>query len=113
MSPTKKAQKAAKNRSKPGKAWKNLSRDSSGRWVKGSGTKSPKKAPKKKVKQAKKKVSSEKGVTAALDQIKEDFGNICPRCSGDMKFHNVRCGPERLIKVKKCNICNFWLPIQK
>jgi hypothetical protein len=94
--------------------WRNIPRDKKGRWIKQKsnalGT----------VKKSKKKISkkskpappspTEQSITSAMDQIGANFGNECPRCSGDMKFHRIRCGPEKLVRVKKCSTCNFWLP---
>lgn len=86
--------------------WKNLERDQRGRWIKQEllSTQMPKQTS---------MVSSPPAntVIAILDKIERDFHESCPRCSGDMGLHTIRCGPQRLVKVKKCGICNFWLPL--
>ncbi|MHA1744826.1 MAG: hypothetical protein ACTSWW_02435 [Promethearchaeota archaeon] len=102
--------------------WKNLTRDSRGRWVKrqsSSAVKSQKKPAVKRSKKAPqgkpagKKVPPTKPKQASqiLDGIQKDFEKICPRCSGDLKFFKIRCGPQKLVSVRKCNVCNFWIPI--
>jgi len=102
--------------------WKNLTRDSRGRWVKrqSSGVvKSPKKPAVKRShkasqrKPALKKPSPTKSKQASqiLDGIQKDFEKICPRCSGDLKFFKIRCGPQKLVSVRKSKVCNFWIPI--
>ena len=105
-SSTKTGTSATKSRGKF-EHWKDLPRDSKGRWVKRtpsqkSKPKTPRTAP-----------ISAKEATTHLDKIKEEFDEICPRCSGDMKFHRIRCGPEKTVKVKKCMVCNFWLPLSE
>ena len=90
--------------------WKGLPRDSKGRWTKKNG----KPAKKKKKISAKKKTpppASATKVEQKLDDIKKEFQMECPRCSGDMRNFRIRCGPEKTVKVKKCKICNFWLPL--
>ena len=102
--------------------WKNLTRDSRGRWVKRQSTdtvKPTKKTVTKRKKKSTSKKSSKKIVPSTelkqasqiLDQVQKDFEKICPRCSGDLKFFKIRCGPQKLVSVRKCNICNFWIPI--
>ncbi len=90
--------------------WKGLPRDNKGRWMKKKG----KSATKKKKPISKKKASTPASTTKVkeeLDGIKKDFMMECPRCSGDMGNFRIRCGPEKTVKVKKCKVCNFWLPL--
>lgn len=105
MSPTKKKTTNLKKSSKKGH-WKNIQRDSRGRWVKQpktNGTTKPKT----------KRVTKPKEAEKILDKIEKKYEKICPRCAGDLKYHTIRCGPEKLVKVRRCAICNFWLPISE
>ena len=105
MSPTsKKSVKSKKNTTKG--HWKHLQRDSRGRWVKQPKTKGI-------TKSKKKIVTKPKEAEKILDKIEKKYEKICPRCAGDLKFHTIRCGPEKLVKVRRCAICNFWLPISE
>lgn len=83
--------------------WTELERDNKGRWVKKNNL-STKSIPPKRY------VSKPQEATEILDSIEKDFEKLCPRCAGDMKSHMIRCGPDRLVKVQRCNVCNFWLP---
>ena len=102
--------------------WKNLTRDSRGRWVKRQSSVSIKSTKKSRVKRSTKapqrKPTLKKGTpteseqaSQILDNFQKDFAKICPRCSGDLKFFKIRCGPHKLVSVRKCNVCNFWIPI--
>ncbi len=79
--------------------WKHLERDQRGRWTKQELISTQRISP------------PTRTVIAILDKIERDFHETCPRCSGDMGLHTIRCGPQRLVKVKKCSTCNFWLPL--
>jgi len=119
---TKKSTSTAKSRKSH---WKNLTRDSRGRWVKrqssdsavsAKSTKKP--VSKRSQKAARQKSTPEKAppkeaaqASQILDKFQQDFTKICPRCSGDLKFFKIRCGPQKLVSVRKCIVCNFWIPI--
>lgn len=90
--------------------WQEIPRNKKGRWVKRSkNTKTSSSMP---VRQGTSALGamSIKTVADTLDNIQKKFDTGCPRCSGQMKTQSIRCGPDRLIQVKKCEICNFWLP---
>ncbi|MHA1602135.1 MAG: hypothetical protein ACTSVL_04390 [Promethearchaeota archaeon] len=91
--------------------WHNLERDARGRWVKKK--KSPNNSSKSKLisKQPASAIERPKEAEKVLNKIKHDFQELCPRCGGDMKIFSIRCGPNRITKVNKCQICNFWLPL--
>ncbi len=114
--PTSKKKSTQKKRTtKKRSNWKNLTRDSRGRWVSSKKTKPTsvkvKKPPKKSSKKKASVVKEQKEVTKILSQLEQDFTVDCPRCGGDLKHHRIRCGPDRLISVKKCSICNYWIPL--
>ncbi len=115
MSSSKKKSTQKKRTAKKRSNWKNLTRDSRGRWISSKKTKATSvkvKRPSKKT--SKKKISmpkEQKKVTKILTQLEQDFSVDCPRCGGDLKLHRIRCGPDRLISVKKCKICNYWIPL--
>lgn len=118
MPPTKKKSTQKKRTNGKRSNWKNLRRDSRGRWISSKATKTTSIKAKKHLKKVIKKKTSEakeakeqKKVTKILGQIEQTFAVDCPRCGGDLKHHRIRCGPERLISVKKCNICNYWIPL--
>ena len=99
-------------------AWKTLKRDSRGRWQKKSAlsgtTKfAPTTASKSLIKEIDTKlaISTEKEAQSVLNAVQTEFNLTCPRCAGDMVKKNIRCGPERLVMVNKCTICNFFLPL--
>ena len=97
--------------------WKNLKRDSRGRWISSKTPKTKvvkeKKPPKKDLKKISSDVKEEKKVDKILNQMKQNFAVDCPRCSGDLKRVRIRCGPDRLISVNKCIICNYWIPLSE
>ncbi|MCF2141848.1 MAG: hypothetical protein K9W44_17485 [Candidatus Lokiarchaeota archaeon] len=122
-----KTRKNIKTTSRRSEHWKTLPRDKKGRWTK---ARKKKKSTKKHIKSSsaksksvrtqrtvpiKNKASTVKSHTSRTSNISisSQTNNLCPRCGGDMKFHRIRCGPERLVSVTKCEICNFWLPIGK
>ena len=106
---TKKSTSAGRSRKSH---WKNLTRDSRGRWVKRQSSGAVKIPKKPAIKRSKKILPTKsKQASQILDGIQKDFEKICPRCSGDLKFFKIRCGPQKLVSVRKCNICNFWIPI--
>lgn len=115
MSSSKKKSTQKKRTAKKRSNWKNLTRDSRGRWVSSKKTKSTsikvKKQPKKSSKKKTSAIKEQKKVTKILSQLEQDFAVNCPRCSGDLKHFRIRCGPDRLISVKKCIICNYWIPL--
>ena len=88
--------------------WKDLNRDTKGRWVKAKKASKSSSNRKSSNKQADSK--EEQKVTHILDDIKDDFSKSCPRCGGLMGYHKIRCGPEKLISVSKCKLCNYWIP---
>ncbi|MHA1720195.1 MAG: hypothetical protein ACTSWX_04155 [Promethearchaeota archaeon] len=117
MPPTKKSTKKKRTSTRRSN-WKNLQRDSRGRWVKAKTTKkttttavkgkgTPKKVKKKQIETS----TEQKKATNVLNQMKQNFNTECPRCGGDLKHFRIRCGPDRLVSVKKCNICNYWIPL--
>ncbi len=85
--------------------WKNIARDSKGRWVKQKNPKTVKEIQT--VRQTKKKIES------ILDDIEKKYEKYCPRCAGDLQNHKIRSGPDKLISVRRCLICNFWLPFKE
>ncbi len=91
-------------------AWKKLKRDKKGRWL--PSTEKPKKEEKKKLKHSKKELATE-DVEQVLEQVGKKFQESCPRCAGEMENHWIRCGPNKVVEVRKCQICNFWLPISE
>ena len=115
MPTTKKKSTQKKRTAKKRSNWKNLTRDSRGRWVSSKTAKTTsvkvKKPPKKSSKKKTSAIKEQKKVTKILSQLEQDFAVDCPRCGGDLKHHRIRCGPDRLISVKKCNICNYWIPL--
>ena len=115
MPTTKKKSTQKKRTAKKRSNWKNLTRDSRGRWVSSKTAKTTsvkvKKPPKKSSKKKTSAIKEQKKVTKILSQLEQDFAVNCPRCGGDLKHHRIRCGPDRLISVKKCNICNYWIPL--
>ena len=115
MSSTKKKSTQKKQSNGKRSNWKNLRRDSRGRWISSKPTKETlakeKKPPKKDLKKKTSDGKEEKKVTEILSQLEQDFAVDCPRCSGDLKRVRIRCGPDRLISVNKCIICNYWIPI--
>ena len=107
-----------KKKKSRGTHWEHLPRDSKGRWVKQSPKKgkTSKKSSKKSSKPSSKKGSATPNATKVekiLDDIKKEFDASCPRCGGNMKNFKIRCGPAKLIDVKKCILCNYWLPLQQ
>ncbi|WP_457559749.1 hypothetical protein [Candidatus Harpocratesius sp.] len=127
------AKKSIKNRknikstSRRSEHWKTLPRDKKGRWTK---ARKKKKSTKKHIKSSSSASRTKQTNSASKTRtdsniikvpsshtstvnISSQTNNLCPRCGGDMKFHRIRCGPERLVSVTKCEICNFWLPIGK
>lgn len=115
MSPSKKKSTQKKRTNGKRSNWKNLKRDSRGRWISSKTTKKTSFKVKKPIKKDLKKKTSgikeEKKVTKILSQLEQDFAVDCPRCSGDLKHFRIRCGPDRLISVKKCIVCNYWIPL--
>jgi len=112
MPPTKKKSTQKKRANGKRSNWKNLRRDSRGRWISSKKTSVKAKKPiKKAIKKNTSEAKEQKEVTKILGQIEQTFAVDCPRCGGDLKHHRIRCGPERLISVKKCNICNYWIPL--
>lgn len=104
MTPNSRSKSLKKIKSR-GEHWKDLPRDPKGRWMKRSS--------KKKKKNTKSvKSSSPNNITAILDKVKDEFNSFCPRCGGNMKNFRIRCGPEKLVDVNKCILCNFWIPTQ-
>ena len=104
--------------------WKNLTRDSKGRWVKRQSSVAVKTRKKPRVKRSKKttqrKIAPFKApptkpeqLIRKLEEVKKEFSSECPRCGGDLKYFKIRCGPQKLVSVRKCNICNFWIPISE
>lgn len=95
--------------------WKSLPRDSKGRWVKSrkrKRTQQKEPAPSKTAAKAPKNSQNTAKVSSKVEPIPYiPPNNLCPRCGGDMHAHRIRCGPNRLVSVEKCEICNFWLPI--
>jgi hypothetical protein len=92
-------------------AWKTLRRDNKGRWIK----QGPPKTPDLNIKPTSPPISNssqtEASVQVILNTAKEIFEAACPRCAGDMEKKYIRCGPEKLIWVKKCSTCNFYIPV--
>jgi len=117
MPPTKKKSTQKKRTNGKRSNWKNLKRDSRGRWISSKATKSTvvkeKKPPKKDLKKKTSDIKEEKKVTKILTQMEQNFAVDCPRCSGDLKRVRIRCGPDRLITVNKCIICNYWIPLSE
>ena len=115
MPTTKKKSTQKKRTAKKRSNWKNLTRDSRGRWVSSKTAKTTsvkvKKPPKKSSKKKTSVVKEQKKVTKILSQLEQNFSVDCPRCSGDLKHFRIRCGPDRLISVKKCIVCNYWIPL--
>jgi len=115
MSPSKKKSTQKKRTNGKRSNWKNLRRDSRGRWISSKSTKKTSSKVKKPIKKDIKKETSgikeEKKVTKILSQLEQNFTVDCPRCSGDLKHFRIRCGPDRLISVKKCIVCNYWIPL--
>ena len=112
-----------RKKSTRGDHWTTLSRDSRGRWVRQSTKKKKQnRSTQTKIKTKAKsvplssikyqKASEEKKVTKILDDIENDFNQSCPRCGGIMGYHKIRCGPEKLVSVSKCRLCNYWVPGQ-
>ena len=117
MSPSKKKSTQKKRTNGKRSNWKNLKRDSRGRWISSKTKKSTSLKAKKPIKKDLKKtfsgVKEEKKVTKILSKIEQNFAVDCPRCSGDLKRVRIRCGPDRLISVNKCIICNYWIPLSE
>ncbi len=117
MPPTKKKSTQKKRTNGKRSNWKNLRRDSRGRWISSKAAKTigvkAKKPLKKDIKKKTSGVKEEKEVTKILSQLEQNFAVDCPRCGGDLKHHRIRCGPDRLISVKKCSICNYWIPLSE
>ncbi len=117
MSSSKKKSTQKKRTAKKHSNWKNLTRDSRGRWVSSKKIKSTsvkvKKAPKKDLMKKTSDVKEQKKVVKILSDLEQTFSVDCPRCGGDLKHHRIRCGPDRLISVKKCSICNYWIPLSE
>ncbi|MHA1474919.1 MAG: hypothetical protein ACTSRX_04630 [Promethearchaeota archaeon] len=115
MSPSKKKSTQKKRTNGKRSNWKNLKRDSRGRWISSKTTKKPSAKVKKPIKKDLNKtfsgVKEEKKVANILNHLEHDFTVDCPRCSGDLKHFRIRCGPDRLISVKKCIVCNYWIPL--
>jgi uncharacterized protein with PIN domain len=91
--------------------WNNLARDEKGRWIKREGSVTSKKI-KKSSSSVKDNSLSEQNITQVITEIQSDFIENCPRCGGNMRKRPIRCGPERVIDVKQCFICNFYIPIR-
>jgi hypothetical protein len=66
----------------------------------------------KKSRELKPKPTNAEDAKEILRDIQEEFNQHCPRCGGNMKKQSIRCGPERLVKVNKCKICNYWVPLK-
>ncbi len=99
-------------------SWKELGRDSRGRWLpREKSSKSSNKIPYNPEKSAAAKEreisSNTQAVENVLNQISQNFQKSCPRCAGEMSKHWIRCGPNKLVEVQKCAICNFWLPVSQ
>ncbi len=100
--------------------WKSLPRDAKGRWIKrgSSGIVKKKRLELKKTQVQIPKNTPSLAINKAaraekiLDKIQADFNSHCPRCGGKMKNFRIRCGPEKLVDVNKCVLCNYWIPIQ-
>ena len=131
------ARKTTRINSKKSEHWKSLPRDSRGRWIKSRKKKnlaqkrsnlSKKLMPSSKIAKktaVKAQIPAVRSRTKSIDKsttklpakmhVKTEMfvphNTICPRCGGDMHTHRIRCGPNRLVSVEKCEICNFWLPI--
>ncbi len=107
MAGSSKTMKKRKSHSASSNHWKNLPRDNMGRWAKRRKKKTPSPSQKKSnVSLTQSKTISQPAPTVPSTQI-----SLCPRCGGDMKRFRIRCGPERLVSVKKCKICNYWIPL--
>ncbi|MHA1612582.1 MAG: hypothetical protein ACTSVZ_05195 [Promethearchaeota archaeon] len=104
---TSKAVKGRKSYSLSSKHWKNLPRDSKGRWAKRRKKKSPSSSSKKPAAPP----SHSKTIKQLANVVTPQKNHLCPRCGGDMKKFRIRCGPERLVSVQKCKICNYWIPL--
>ncbi|MHA1673385.1 MAG: hypothetical protein ACTSYI_07135 [Promethearchaeota archaeon] len=107
MAGSSKTMKKRKSNSSNSAHWKSLPRDSMGRWAKRRKKKTPSPPQKKSnVPSTQSKTISQPAATVISTQ-----NSLCPRCGGDMKRFRIRCGPERLVSVKKCKICNYWIPL--
>lgn len=109
MGRSSKTNKTRKSSSQRSNHWQDLPRDKNGRWMK--------KRKKKSTITSKKKPLNTPQLTSTLsDQLEKKEtprNSLCPRCGGDMRRHRIRCGPERLVSVKKCEICNYWIPLSE
>ncbi|TFH26362.1 MAG: hypothetical protein E4G98_07140 [Promethearchaeota archaeon] len=87
--------------------WENLPRDNKGLWSK----RRKKKNASTSHKNSFVPPSQSKTINHTIPSVASTQNSLCPRCGGDMRGHRIRCGPERLVSVKKCNICNYWIPL--
>jgi hypothetical protein len=100
-------------------AWKTLARDAKGRFQKRKSTSDAKCSSSPDIEFLKKskllpisgKCISEEQVQTALNEVQNELTRSCPRCAGDMSRKTIRCGPDRVVAVQKCAICNYYIPI--
>ena len=45
------------------------------------------------------------------ETLKQQAFAKCPRCSGKMNVRSIRCGPQRVVQVSLCSICNYNIPL--
>jgi len=92
--------------------WKNLTRDEKGRWIKKPSQNASQDSPKSSDTAPCVKCASEKTIQKTIDAIETEFNASCPRCGGAMRNRPIRCGPERIVNVRQCGICNFYIPVK-
>jgi hypothetical protein len=118
MAPPNSAKEIQQSREDRHAAWKTLNRDSRGRWVKKTSSTGGSKSntvlvakPSIPEFDKNKAISQDTDAQNVLNKVQTEFNLSCPRCAGDMVKKNIRCGPERLVAVNKCTVCNFFLPL--
>lgn len=92
--------------------WKNLTRDEKGRWIKKPSANASKDSKKSLEPASCPKCANETSIQKTIDAIETEFNANCPRCGGSMRNRPIRCGPERIVNVRQCGICNFYIPVK-
>lgn len=112
---------AADKKTAKASPWQQILRDERGRWIKGTrvsasketaATKSSTKNTSPKSTHPEQEITPNAIMNEKPKEIEEEKVD-CPRCGGNMKNKPIRCGPDRVIKVKICGLCNFWVPISQ